>query len=279
MSSPVPDTHMSSLSVEAEIIVATAAVDIAVEDGQLSDDQNPYDRDRVLDNERHERRMARLALRDLISENGFALRRELKNESIMGYFASPLEMEGMSVEDIMAEIPVEDLRYVGSVKGRIYMPASFFQKWALPTIKVRKALEQSQKGELPGGMEAAMLASIFDQSIMDLNNPLSTNIADNEALRAMVYHTKDDKTHQFLPTEEGRKGRTKGLMSALQKLRQLARLPDEKTLMRMNDLNIETQNAEIDEAISQYEDHVKRDNNSIIMLREQKAILARIIHE
>ncbi len=86
MSSPVPDTHMSSSSVEAEIIVTTAAVDIAVEDGQLSDEQNPYDRDRVLDKEKHERRMARLALRVLISENGFALRRELKNESIMDIF-------------------------------------------------------------------------------------------------------------------------------------------------------------------------------------------------
>ncbi len=67
-------------------------------------------------------------------------------------------------------------------------------------------------------MEAAMLASIFDQSVMDLNKPISTNMSDNEALRAMVYHTKDDKTHQFLPMEEGRKGLTKGLMSALQKL-------------------------------------------------------------
>ncbi len=142
---------------------------------------------------------------------------------------------------------------------------------------MRKALEQSQKGELPGGMEEAMLASIFDQSIMSFNNPISTNIADNEALRAMLYHTKDDKTHRFLPTEEGRKSLTKGLMSALQKLRQLARLPDERTLMRMNELDIESMNAEIDEAISQHEDHVKRDNNSIIMLREQNAIIARIV--
>jgi hypothetical protein len=181
MSSPVPDTHMSSSSVETEIIAATAAVDIAVEDGQLSDEQSPYDRDRVLDREKLERRMARLALRDLISENGFALRRELKNESIMRYFPSPLEMEEISVEDLMTEIPVEDLRYVGSVKGRIYMSALFFQKWALPTIRVRKAQEQSQKGELPGGMEAAILTSIFDQSIMNLNNPISTCIADNEA--------------------------------------------------------------------------------------------------
>jgi hypothetical protein len=79
--------------------------------------------------------------------------------------------------------------------------------------------------------------------------------------------------------EEGRKGLTKGLTSALQKLRQLARLPDERTLMHMNDRDIESQNAEIDEAISQYEDYVKRDNDSIIMLREQNAIMARIVHE
>ncbi len=140
---------MSSSSVEAEIIVATAAVDLAVEDGQLSDEQNPYDRDRVLDREKHERRMARLALRDLISENGFALRRELKNESIKGYFLSPLEMEEMSVEDIMTKIPVEDLRYVGSVKGRIYMPASFFQKWALPShYKSAQSTRASAKGRI-----------------------------------------------------------------------------------------------------------------------------------
>ena len=132
MSSPVQDTHMSSSSVEAEVIAAIADVDIVVEDDQLSDDQDSHDRERLLYREKQEREMARLKLRDLISENGFALRRELKNESIKGYFPSPLEMEGMSVEDIMTEIPVEDLRYVGSVKGRIYMPASFSKSGLFP---------------------------------------------------------------------------------------------------------------------------------------------------
>ncbi len=147
MSSLSQDARMSSSSVESEIIAATAAVDIAVEDGQLSDDQDSHDRERLLDREKHERAMKRYAVRNLITENGFALRRELKSETVMGYFPSPLEMEEMSVEDIMTEIPVEDLRYVGSVKGRIYMPASFFQKWTLPTIRVRKALERVQNGE------------------------------------------------------------------------------------------------------------------------------------
>ncbi len=54
-------------------------------------------------------------------------------------------------------------------------------------------------------MEAAMLASIFDQSVMDLSKPINGNLADNRALPAMVLHTKDDNTHQFLPMEDGRR--------------------------------------------------------------------------
>jgi hypothetical protein len=88
MSSPVPDINMSSSSVEAKIIAATAANDIVVEDGQLSDDQDSHDRERLLYREKQEREAKRLAVRDLLSENGFAMRKELKNESIKGYFPS-----------------------------------------------------------------------------------------------------------------------------------------------------------------------------------------------
>ena len=230
MSSLAQDTLMGSSSVETDIIAATAAVDIAVDEGQPNEDQDLYDYNDEIENEKHQRKMTRLALRDQISENGYALRATLNSETIKGYFPSPLAMEEMSIEDITAEIPAEDLRDVGSIRDQIFMPAAFFQRWVRPTIRVQKALKQSQDQGLPGGMDAAMLASIFDQSVMDLNKPISTNMSDNEALRAMVYHTKDDKTHQFLPMEEGRKGLTKGLMSALQKLKQVAELPDEGTL-------------------------------------------------
>jgi hypothetical protein len=57
-------------------------------------------------------------------------------------------MEEMSIEDIMREIPPEDLHYVGSVKDRIYMPVGFVQKWVLPTIRVQKALKEYQDGYL-----------------------------------------------------------------------------------------------------------------------------------
>jgi hypothetical protein len=75
----------------------------------------------------------------------------------------------MSVEDILSEIPEDDLlvQEVAIVQGRIFMPVNFVQKWILPTLRVRKALSAVKDGSLPGGIETAMLYSIFDQSIID----------------------------------------------------------------------------------------------------------------
>ncbi len=44
----------------------------------------------------------------------------------------------------------------------------------------------------------------------------------------------------------------------------------------MRNVDIDAQNREIAEAISQYESHARRDNDSITMLRAQAAILARL---
>jgi hypothetical protein len=63
----------------------------------------------------------------------------------------------------------------------------------------------------------------------------------------MVVHTNDDTTHQFLPMEEGGKALTRGITSALQKLKQMAQLPDEDTLINMRDVDIDAQNADIAE--------------------------------
>jgi hypothetical protein len=78
MSSPFPDALMGSSSVETEIIAATAAVDIAVDEGQPNEDQDLYDYNDEIESEKHQRRMTRLTLRDKISDNGYAIRATLK---------------------------------------------------------------------------------------------------------------------------------------------------------------------------------------------------------
>jgi hypothetical protein len=72
--------------------------------------------------------------------------------------------------------------------------------------------------------------------------------------------------------EEGTKGLINGVKSALQRLKKVAQLPDENTLIQMKDVEIEIHNKEIDEAIDIFGDHATRDQNSMLLLREQNAL-------
>ena len=239
-------------------------------------EENLIDYNEVDDIVNHSRETKRKILRDALAENGFALRNVLLSEPIINHYASPLAMEEMSVEDIMSEIPTEDLLHVGTIQDRIIMPASFAQKYILPTVKVQKALKLHADNNLPGGIETAMLFAIFDQSVMDLNKPVSDNLAENAALRAMVTYTGDDSVHQFSLLKEGKGGLTKGLVSALQQLNKVTQLPAERELWTMREADIQSRKDDIAEAITQYEDHIKRDHANMHLLREQITLMAHL---
>ena len=51
----------------------------------------------------------KVALRDSLASNGFAMRKALRGDIMKGYFASPLAMTKMSIEDMMLEIPTDSL--------------------------------------------------------------------------------------------------------------------------------------------------------------------------
>jgi hypothetical protein len=70
----------------------------------------------------------KVALRDSLASNGLAMRKALRGDIMKGYFASPLTMKEMSIEDMLLEIPTDDLCHVGTIKDRIYMPVHFVQK-------------------------------------------------------------------------------------------------------------------------------------------------------
>ncbi len=77
----------------------------------------------------------------MLISNGFTLRNILRSEKVKGHFTSPFSKENeMSLEDILSGIPKEDLHEVGMMQRRIYMPASFVQKWVIPKIRARNAL-------------------------------------------------------------------------------------------------------------------------------------------
>jgi hypothetical protein len=162
-------------STEANAADATNHVDMEVD---VTGEEVVVDEDHLVDyNEQEaaaaaEKAAAKLALKEMLIKNGFALRMLLKTEQIKAHYVSPLaKEEEVSIEDIiLLEIPEEDLHEVRMVQGRMFMPASFAQKWVLSAIRVRKTLKRHDKN-LPGGMETAVLFSIFDQLVMDLIRP------------------------------------------------------------------------------------------------------------
>jgi hypothetical protein len=221
----------------------------------------------------------KLELRDALAKNGLAMRQVFKEHPIKAYYTSPMLVGTIPPEEILLEVPAEDRQNLGLIKDQVIMPVSYFQELVLPTIQLRKALKQLEDGNLPGGIETALLYSIFDQSVMDLNRPLSDNFAENKALRAMVAHAKDDTMKHLSLSKEKIHGQTKGLLAALRQINETAQLPPANMLWEMTEDDIEFRKKLIAQAITQYENHTNMDHAAVQLLREQCACLAHLVWE
>jgi hypothetical protein len=177
------------------------------------------------------------ALREMLANNGFAYRNILRSEKVKQHFTSPFSKENaMSPEDILLEIPKEDLHEVGIVQRRMFMPASFVQKWIIPTIRARNALK-GQGTEVPGGYETAMLFSIFDQSILDTTKPRQQTDDDDHALRAIIACAQDANIKLIERMRQGNNGLKKIARNSLDQLEQAVQLPPHNKLWEMTDMD------------------------------------------
>jgi hypothetical protein len=73
-------------------------------------------------------------LREMFASKGKEYRTLLKSEKVKDLFTSTMTVE-ISAEDILSEIPKEELHNVGGVKGLLIMPPGFVQKYILPATK------------------------------------------------------------------------------------------------------------------------------------------------
>ena len=111
--------------------------EFAMEDEDSSENEKEFVEELVDYNEQL------VALKEMLTNNGHTLREILRSEKVKAHYVSPFSGENtMSIEDILQEIPKEDLHEVGTVRNRIFMPASFVQKWLIPTIRVRNGRPQ-----------------------------------------------------------------------------------------------------------------------------------------
>ncbi len=87
----------------------------------------------------NDRETRKIALREKLAQNGYALRTALMNEQLPAHYVSPMATEDeVSVEDILLAMPDEELQSVAIVQGHIYMPLAFARKYILPSLRVHK---------------------------------------------------------------------------------------------------------------------------------------------
>ncbi len=202
----------------------------------------------------------------MLANNGFALRSILRSEKVKGHFTSPFSKENeMSPEDILSELPKEELHEVGVVQQRIYMPASFVQKWLIPTIRARNAL-QGHGTKLPGGYETAMLFSIFDQSILDLTKPCPQLSEGDYALRTIVACAQDANSKLIEKMRKGNDGIKDIARASLKQLEQAVQLPPHGEIYSMSAIDYSFHQERIADAIKQYRGHTERDLEDLQLL-------------
>ena len=219
------------------------------------------------------------ALKEMLTHNGFAYRNILRSEKVKQHFTSPFSKENtLSPEDILLEIPKEDLHEVGLVQRRMYMPASFVQKWIIPTIRARNALN-GQGTQLPGGYETAMLFSIFDQSILDTTKPRQPLDEGAYALRTIVSCAQDANIKLIERMRTGNNGLKEIARASLLQLEQALQLPPHQQLWSMSEIEYRYHQDTIADAIKQYRGHTERDLEDLQLLREQTALQASLIWE
>ena len=80
----------------------------------------------------------------------------------------------------------------------------------------------------------------------------------------MVAHAKDDSIIKHLSLlKEGIQGQTNGLLTALQRIKEVTNFPNADILWEMSEHDIRTRKEEIAEAIDQYENHTRNDHASM----------------
>ncbi len=184
----------------------------------------------------------------------------------------------MSIEDILGEIPKEDLHEVGTVQRHIFMPASFVQKWIIPTIRARNALKEHGT-KMPGGIETAMLFSIFDQSILDPTKSRQQLDEEAHSLRELVACAQDANSKLIERMRKGNDGIKNIARASLNQLEQVVQMPSLDSMYNMSQIDYDYYQERIALAIKQYRGHTERDLDDLQMLREQTTLQASLIWE
>jgi hypothetical protein len=142
------------------------------------------------------------ALSEMLIENGFKLRQRISRDNVKTSITVPMTAHTRSLVEVLSLIPREDAEQIGSYHGQIFMPQHFLKKIMLPTMQLKKILEEEgnqppeEWGLVPGGPETAMMYSIFRQGQSQEYS------AQSGKLRALIAHSNEQTGDQVCQIRE-----------------------------------------------------------------------------
>jgi len=135
---------------------------------------------------------------DELFEEGKRLRRLICLDPVQSQRPISMQAPSRPLSEILQLIPKEDAEQVSEFQGLVYMPEHFLEKYLIPSMQLRKILDQEKDtmGEdfsaFPGGQETALLYSLFRHT------KDTKDVEDPDKLRALIAHANEQTPQQVL---------------------------------------------------------------------------------
>ena len=82
------------------------------------------------------------SLSDVLAENGFRLRQRISRDVVQATIPVPMTAPTRPLVEVLSLIPREDAEQISLYHGQVFMPQYFLEKFLLPTMQLKKILEE-----------------------------------------------------------------------------------------------------------------------------------------
>ena len=100
-------------------------------------------------------------LTERLQENGWRMRYKIFRDPLQSNLAIPMNASTRTLAEILQSVPLEDAEQISEFQETVYMPLHFLEKYLLPSMQLRKLIENEHLSEgeqpLPGGPETTIL--------------------------------------------------------------------------------------------------------------------------
>jgi hypothetical protein len=177
-----------------------------------------------------------------------------------------------SLEEILINFAEEDKASIGTFNNLIYLPQYLLEKYMSPTAKAIKKINDLVN-TLFKEPEATMIKTLFTEA-----SPAGTHTHDT-SLNSITELPVKNTVSTTATLKDIIKGKTTALEKYVEQLRKAADLPDEQTIIAMNDEELHQRNLRLDQLFTTFETQIARDYQTFQKIRTENILLANMNYE